>query len=406
MVVGGTSTSTPSMAGITALLNQKAGGYQGNLNPQLYKLAGTPANGVFHDVTVASSAVANCALATPSACNNSTPGATGLSGGVQGYLVTAGYDLATGLGSIDVAKLLAQWSGQSTSTSVNLNQFGLSGSWADAATTAQSGQGLELMVIPDFFATGQALLFGGWYTYDTTAAGGQRWYTLQSSKGQVNANTSSTAAIPIILTQGGQYAASPPQPTSTQVGTATLQFSDCNTGTLTYSFTDGRTGSIPLSRIVNNITCGQSGDNGSAAGDYLLSGAWNDLRYNGQGFVFDINPLFKSPDGSLGNLFAGWYTYTNSSPSSQVWFTLQSNKWTPSTTSLSGIPIIATTGGVFNQAPPTTTSTVVGTADLTFQSCTAGTLNYTFTAGPLAGVSGTFNLDRTAGVGPAGCVLP
>ncbi|MGC2321752.1 MAG: S53 family peptidase, partial [Terriglobales bacterium] len=45
----GTSAATPDMAGIAALLNQKEGGPQGNLNPTLYKLAATVSN-VFHDV--------------------------------------------------------------------------------------------------------------------------------------------------------------------------------------------------------------------------------------------------------------------------------------------------------------------------------------------------------------------
>ena len=105
----GTSTATPDMAGIAALLNQKMGSRQGNLNPRLYALAATPGNGVFHDVTVASSGVASCDVNTPSMCNNSTPGPSSLTGGLAGYLVGPGYDLVTGLGSIDVANLLAHF---------------------------------------------------------------------------------------------------------------------------------------------------------------------------------------------------------------------------------------------------------------------------------------------------------
>ncbi|MGD0098540.1 MAG: protease pro-enzyme activation domain-containing protein [Terracidiphilus sp.] len=101
----GTSAAAPSMAGIAALLNQAKGGPQGNLNPALYTLAaGTPA--AFHDVTVASSGVSGCSVNTPSMCNNSVPSATGLTGGQAGYLVTAGYDEVTGLGSLDVQAFL------------------------------------------------------------------------------------------------------------------------------------------------------------------------------------------------------------------------------------------------------------------------------------------------------------
>ncbi len=106
-VIFGTSASSPSMAGIAALLDQKLGARQGNLNPLFYKLAATPANGVFHDVTEASSGVQNCSTATPSMCNNSTPSSTALTGGVAGYAVGPGYDLATGLGSMDVTNFLA-----------------------------------------------------------------------------------------------------------------------------------------------------------------------------------------------------------------------------------------------------------------------------------------------------------
>ncbi len=85
------------MAGVAALLNQKAGSAQGELNSNLYRLAATPSNNVFHDVTPASSGVGSCALTTPSMCNNSTPGPSGLAGGLSGYAVGTGYDEATGL---------------------------------------------------------------------------------------------------------------------------------------------------------------------------------------------------------------------------------------------------------------------------------------------------------------------
>src|SRR4029077_7677778 len=39
----------------------------------------------------------------------STPGPSGLGGGLAGYLVGPGYDEVTGLGSIDIANLLARW---------------------------------------------------------------------------------------------------------------------------------------------------------------------------------------------------------------------------------------------------------------------------------------------------------
>lgn len=109
-VFSGTSAAAPGMAGIAALLNTKMGAAQGNLNPMLYRLAAsTPA--AFHDITVATSGVTGCTAAIPSMCNNSTPAASSLTGGLAGYVVGVGYDQATGLGSLDVADFIGAASG-------------------------------------------------------------------------------------------------------------------------------------------------------------------------------------------------------------------------------------------------------------------------------------------------------
>ena len=119
--LAGTSASTPSMAGIQALLNQQENGLLGNINPSLYSLASNPANGIFHDATIASSGVTNCNVATPSICNNSTPSPTGLQGGESGFTLLNGYDLVTGWGSIDVYKLLTNWNSISSPSTANVD---------------------------------------------------------------------------------------------------------------------------------------------------------------------------------------------------------------------------------------------------------------------------------------------
>jgi pseudomonalisin len=94
----GTSAASPSFAGLMALVVQKTGAAQGNANPTLYRLAGNQLSGgaaVFHDVTTG---------------NNAVPGVTGFNAG-------PGYDLATGLGSVDAATLINHWTDGSAASS-------------------------------------------------------------------------------------------------------------------------------------------------------------------------------------------------------------------------------------------------------------------------------------------------
>jgi pseudomonalisin len=89
--VAGTSAATPSLASVMALVLQNTGVRQGNVNPVLYSLANLQLSSggaaVFHDITSG---------------NNSVPG-------VAGYSTGPGYDLATGLGSVDAYLLVNHW---------------------------------------------------------------------------------------------------------------------------------------------------------------------------------------------------------------------------------------------------------------------------------------------------------
>jgi hypothetical protein len=105
----GTSAAAPSMAGIAALLDENLSGAQGNLNPGLYQMwYGAPS--AFHDVTLASSGVTSCDINTPSMCNNSIPGSSGVSSGQPGYAVGTGYDEVTGLGSLNATTFVDAYS--------------------------------------------------------------------------------------------------------------------------------------------------------------------------------------------------------------------------------------------------------------------------------------------------------
>ena len=98
-VIGGTSAAAPTFAGIVALLDQQTNQPQGNVNPVLYGLA-AGASTAFHDITTGDNMVP---------CTQGTKDCP--AGGMIGYSAGPGYDLTTGLGSIDVGALAAAWNG-------------------------------------------------------------------------------------------------------------------------------------------------------------------------------------------------------------------------------------------------------------------------------------------------------
>jgi hypothetical protein len=96
---GGTSFAAPTFAAFVAVLNQyEHTTGQGNINPVLYSLAAQPAiyATAFHDIATGTTA---CVAGVP-LC-----GAAGQSS----YAATTGYDMATGLGSVDFNRLAISW---------------------------------------------------------------------------------------------------------------------------------------------------------------------------------------------------------------------------------------------------------------------------------------------------------
>ena len=123
-VAGGTSFAAPIFAGMMAIMNQELSAKGlGEVNTKLYTLAASSSTyaAAFHDIT--------------SGGNNCTAGSPYCTGAaVSDYLTTAGYDEATGLGSIDFANLEAAWAATvSGGGGTGSASFGLSAANVSAA---------------------------------------------------------------------------------------------------------------------------------------------------------------------------------------------------------------------------------------------------------------------------------
>jgi MYXO-CTERM domain-containing protein len=193
--VGGT-TATPALAGIVTLLNESVsvstadGGVigLGNINPILYALA-TSSPSAFHDIVSGNNDVP---------CSGGVPGCPS-GGGVYGYDAGPGYDLATGIGTIDAKNLVAAWSSIPTSTSL-----------AVSATSVDVGAPITLTAtVTSSGTTGSMSGDTVSFTFETYAAAGnsdggfdESWVlatstvTATSTGGKQGATAAYTTAIP------------------------------------------------------------------------------------------------------------------------------------------------------------------------------------------------------------------
>jgi hypothetical protein len=100
----GTSAATPSFASIMALIVQKMGVRQGQANDTLYRLAALESLSNCNASNTSSLPATTCIFNDVTVGNNVVPGETSSS-----YQAGVGYDLATGLGSVNVTNLVNRW---------------------------------------------------------------------------------------------------------------------------------------------------------------------------------------------------------------------------------------------------------------------------------------------------------
>jgi len=193
--IGGTSAASPAMAGVMALINQKAGSPQGNPNAELYTLAGkqtysscksdtgTTSNGCyFNDVDTGTISMA-CTPGTPN-CTVSHSGDT--FGILDGYSGTVGFDLATGLGSLNVANVVNGWTAATGTATATVTVVPASSTIVSNVSLTVTGTVTGSSGTP----TGTVTLTSGSYTSSATAlVSGAYSITIPANKLSVGSDT-------------------------------------------------------------------------------------------------------------------------------------------------------------------------------------------------------------------------
>ena len=371
---GGTSASAPAFAGIVALVNQKTGQRQGNANYVLYKLAarsgascnssnGAGTNCIFYDVTNGTNAMP-CVTSSPN-CTTSNPSDS--IGVLSGYSATSGYDLATGLGSVNASDLVNAWttaemSLKATTTSLTLN--------SGTAVNIAHGQSVPVSVtvapaVGSGTPTGNVSLIAN--TVPLTAPTevtqqGVQGFTLPSGSGTVSGSTN---ALPggsyTVVAQypgDGTFASSTSSPTSVKVTpeaslpNIALELFNPSTGLQTNpSATTAQYGSLELLRMnvtsQSGDTCAQNapGQLGCPTGTVTVTnnGAALDagtFALNIQGYAEDQAVQLPGGTDTVKVTYGGDNSFTASNSSSTITITPD-----PTTTTLTVSPT-----GIFNSA--------------------------------------------------------
>jgi len=245
-IVGGTSASAPVFAAIVTLLNQYlASSGLGNINPTLYTLAKTSSNGAFHQVTTGDNNV-YCVAGDPVSPWPATLQCP--TAGIFGYSAsnkdaTTGYNLVTGLGSVDANNLALAWLASESSFSMSATAV------SPASVSAGNSVTSTVTITPQNSFSGtvsfscSGLPTGATCSFNptTVAASGTTQLTIQTSP-------SIAAASNVSVTVNGTSGAVSSSTTVSLTVTATTETfsltSNLTGGTL--SVTQGQSGTVNL----------------------------------------------------------------------------------------------------------------------------------------------------------------
>jgi hypothetical protein len=276
--VGGTSVATPAMAGVMALINQKTGSIQGNPNAEFYKLAAkqTYSNCSAESVTNSSSCyfndidAGNISIGSTLITNNNavpcdygglgnlSPNCyilhtgdfvgilgTGTSAGNPGYNAGTGYDLATGLGSLNVANVVNSFVGignhpdlvtvSPALSSITANQsLSVTVTVASAYTGGGTPTGTVTLSGGGYDSSSETLNASGVYVFtipgDTLNAGAGIVLTASYSGDATYASETNTATVSVTQLTPGMAVSAPSTLSSNYPLTMTVTMSAAGTG--------------------------------------------------------------------------------------------------------------------------------------------------------------------------------
>jgi subtilase family serine protease len=415
--VGGTSGGTPTFAAIIALVNQKTGQRQGNANYVLYALAKNetyancnsssftnPANPappgcVFYDITNGNNSVACVSGSNPS-CKVTGGASYGIlvdSKGNPAYTAGTGYDMATGLGSINVGNLLTLWSSimRTTTTTTLASPSGgtPSGQTFTAKVTVTptptGSAGTEVVSLNALASDGKTILASIGSSPPTASLPNGTPFTLTGGTANITTNLLPPGTSFLTATYGGDVSLA--ASTSAQVPLAVSGANQSSKTTLSFVTFNGTTptlstasqnvayGSSYILQIAvtpsSGNTCGSAGsvtafpcptgavtitDNGSALNDWPNAGtanATNKATLNNQGIAEDQPVQLGVGSHSIQTAYMGDANYqANTSNMLAVTIT----KASTTTTVTSNVGTVTSGGTVVLTAQITTSSSGAG----------------------------------------------
>jgi hypothetical protein len=168
-LISGTSASTPAFAGIMALIEQQ-NGRQGQANYVLYRLAAA-GNSTLAQCDASSTLAfpdTTCVFNDVTVGNIAVPGEVNYGLTTAQYQSGAGYDMATGLGSVNIHNLVNQWNSvtfNATTTTLGIDPVvnithGTPVSVAIAVTATDGGTPTGNVSLMGNFVLGQSLIQG------------------------------------------------------------------------------------------------------------------------------------------------------------------------------------------------------------------------------------------------------